>query len=146
MRKSNRAPVRVIEHQLDVGPIGDDLADPAIVAVILEDSGVEGLGLLVRDPVEVDAVEVAEGGELVAVEAGGAGVVEVVPGAGPPGVERLAGLPDGQPADLWVIAIPPESKQGHPPAAVGLHQAGEPLERPEVVVRVDGGHGVESRP
>jgi hypothetical protein len=137
------SPVGVVKHQLDVGSLGDDLADPAVVAVIVEDLGVEGLGLIVGDPVEVYAVKVAEGGELIAVEAGGARVVEVVFGASPPGVERFCGLPDVQCADLRVIAASPEAVQGHPSAAIGLHQAGEAIERPEVVVGVDRGHGVD---
>ena len=77
------APVRVVEHQLDVGPLGDDLIEPALVLVVSEDLIVELAGLYVGDPVEVDAVEVREGRELVAVEAGGPGVVEVVLGLVP---------------------------------------------------------------
>ena len=136
-------PVRVVEHQLDVRPLGDDLSDPAVVSIVLEDLGVEGFGLPVGDPVEIDAVEITEGGELIAVEARAARVVEVMPGARPPGVERLPGLAGGQRPDLGVIAAPPESEQGHPPAAVGLHQAGKSLERPEVVVGIDRRHGIE---
>ena len=53
-------------------------------------------GVIIGDRVEVDAVKVTEGGELIAVEAGGACVVEVMFGASPPEVERLPGLAGGQ--------------------------------------------------
>ena len=43
------------------------------------------------------------------------------------------------------IAVLPEPGQVHALAALGLHQAGQPVEGPEVVVGVDGRDRVERR-
>jgi hypothetical protein len=139
-------PVGVVEHQLDVGALGDDVVDPARILVVGEDPGVECGGLLIGDAIEVHAVEVAEGRELVAVETGGPRVVEIVPGPLPPGGERLAGAPGRRRVDLGEVAGSPEAVEGHAPALVGLHQPGQAVEGPEVVVRVDGRDGVDRRP
>jgi hypothetical protein len=85
------------------------VVDPALVAVVVEDPGVEGRGLLVGEAVEAHAVEVAEGGELVAVEPGGAGVVEVVPGPCPPGGEWPVGSPGRRRVDPAELAGAPEA-------------------------------------
>ena len=82
------APVGVVEHQLDIGPLGDDVIEPGLILIMGEDLFVERRGLGVGDAVEVDAVEVGEGRKLVAIDAGGAGVVEVVLGLAPPVGER----------------------------------------------------------
>ena len=115
----------------------------SLVVIVGEDLGVERRGLLVGDAVEIDAVEVAEGGELIAVEAGCPGVVEVVLGPGPPGRERLARTAGCGPVDLGEVTGSPEAIQGHAPALVGLDQARQAFEGPEVVMRVDGRDGVE---
>src|SRR5262249_53813600 len=115
-------------------------------AVVGEDPGIERGGLRVGDAIEVDAVEVAEGGELVAVEPGGPSVVEVVPGAVPPGGERLTGASRRRRADLREVAGAPEAVERHAPAPVRLPQPRQAVEGPEVVVGIDGRDGVDRRP
>src|SRR5207248_1045645 len=123
---------------LDVGPLRDHMADPAVVPIVREDLGIEHLGLLVSDLVELDAVEVTEGGELIAVEPGGSCIVEVVTSPHPPGAERLTGRSNGRPMDLRKVAGPPESIKGHSPALRRLDETGQAVEWPEVIVGVDG--------
>src|SRR5262249_31477792 len=137
------APKRVIEHQFDVGLLRDNLVKPALIEIVAIDALIELAGLLVVDPVEINAIKVLEGGQLVAVETGGAGVGEVVLGKGPPVIELLTGLPGGDRIDPGVVTVAPEACEIDALAAFGLDQRGQFLERPEVIVRVDGGDAVE---
>ena len=44
-----RLPIRIVEHDLDVRPLGDHLVEPALVAVVGGDAVVERGGLLIGD-------------------------------------------------------------------------------------------------
>ena len=88
------APVRVVEHQLDVGAFRDHMKKPGLVLIVGEDLIVERAGLFVGDAVEVDVVKIGEGGELVAIDAGGSGVVEV--DAWPLPTNPMKGIPGFQ--------------------------------------------------
>ena len=137
-------PVGIVEHQLDVRPLGDDVVDPAHILVVLENPIIEGAGLLVRDPVEIDTVEVLERESLVAIEARRPGRAEIVPGLAPPGIEAHAGRPRCQRVDPGVVAVAPDAPEIHPLAALGLDPAQQTvLEGRQMVVRVDGGDGVK---
>ena len=65
------------EHQFDVGALGDDLTQPTIVPVVLDDLTVQLAGLFGGDLVEIDTVQIAKRGEQVAVKAGRPRIVEV---------------------------------------------------------------------
>ena len=77
-RKLQPIPIRIDEHQLDIGPPRDHVHQPAVVLVIGKDLVVQLAHLLVRDRVEVDAIQVAKPWQQVAVKAGRAGVVKIV--------------------------------------------------------------------
>ena len=49
------------------------MKQPGLVLIVGEDLIVERTGLYVGDVIEVDVVKIGEGGELVAVDAGGSG-------------------------------------------------------------------------
>src|SRR5262249_24377291 len=81
--------------------------------------------------------------ELVAVKAGGAGVDKVVLRLGPPVVELTTRLPGRQRMVPGVVAISPQAVQVHALALLGLNEARQLFEWPEVIVCVDGRHRVE---
>src|SRR5207244_2302664 len=120
-------PVGIVEHQLDIGPLRYDLIEPALVEVVTEDAVVQIPGLGVGDALEVNAVQVLKGGQLVAVEAGGTGIVEVVPGPGPPVLELAARLPGRQGMVPGIVAIAPKAVEIHPFAVLGFNIAGKPV-------------------
>ena len=138
-------PVWVVEHQLDVGALGDDVVEPARVVVVCEDLVIERLGLRIGDRVEVDVVKIGKGGELVAIDAGRAGVVEVVLGLAPPDRERHPGSPGRERMDAGKIAAAPQAGQVHALAARGFQITWQTVEWPKMIVGIDGRDPVEYR-
>lgn len=136
-------PVGIIEHQFDVGLFGDDFVEPFLIFVVFKDTAVEFAGLIIGDGVEVDAVERLEGDGLIAVKAGGASVLEIVSGFGPPGIEFHSLFPRGEGVVPGVIAVAPKSGEVHPLALFRFVVTGEFIEGLEVIVGVDGGDFVE---
>src|SRR5216683_2164175 len=108
-------PVWIVKHQLDVGPLRDDFIKPALFQVVAIDAVVELAGLSVSDPVEVHAVEVLKSGELIAIEAGGAGIDKIMLGLRPPIVKLLSRLPRRQRMVPSVVAVTPQPRQVHAP-------------------------------
>src|SRR5262249_43458555 len=96
--KAVTVPIRVIEHQLDIRPFGDDVVKPSLVFVVGDNAVIQLLRLGIGDAVEIDAVKVLEGGQLVTVKAGGANVFEVVLSGSPPPEVGAVGEPRG-----WAI-------------------------------------------
>src|SRR6516162_434702 len=141
--KLETAPVRIDEHQLNVGLFRYNLVEPAAIKVVPPESLVQFLGLLVGDTVKVDAVEVLKRRKHVAIETGGAGVGEIMLGLGPPVCKLAARRPGSQRVDPTIVAAGPDAIERHALAMLGLHISGQPVERPEVVVRVDSWNSIE---
>src|SRR5262249_46982720 len=114
-----------------------------LVEVVAEDAVIERASLLVGQLLEVDAVKVLERRQLIAVEAGSPSVIEIMLGFGPPVAELLARLPRRERVVPGIVAVPPDAVEVHPLALVGFDIAGQLVERPKMVMRVDGGDGVE---
>ena len=50
------APVRVIEHQLDIRALGNHVKQPGLVSIVAEDLIVERACLRICDAIEIDVV------------------------------------------------------------------------------------------
>src|SRR5262249_58991569 len=109
------------------------------------DAVVELARLSVGDSVEIDAVEILKRGKLIAVEAGGAGVGEIVLGFCPPILKLLSRLPGSERMVPGVIAVPPQARQVHPSSMLGFHITRQLIERPKMIMRVDRGDRIEKR-
>src|SRR5262249_46280131 len=127
----------------DIRAFGDDLIKPALIEIVTKDAGVDLTGLGVGDAVEVNAVQVLKGGKLIAIEAGGARVVKIVLCLGPPILEFAPGLPRRQFMIPRVVAVSPKAIQVHSFAVFRFEIAGQFVERPEMVVCINGRHTVE---
>src|SRR5439155_9963649 len=117
--------------------------EPFLILIVFEDAVIQLARLRVGDPVEVNPVEVFEGRELIPIETRATRVLEILPGLHPPLVERSARLPGRDWIDPRVVTVAPEARQVHAMAAIGLDISGKGFEWPEMIVRVDGRHGVE---
>ena len=118
--------------------------EPLVVLVVGEDAIVQLPGLLVGDRVEIDSVQIAKRRQQVAIEARGPGVVEIVLAALP--TSRRTTCPSGHGDRRLMpgkVAAGKDAVQRHSPAPIGLVLIGNFAERPQMVVRVDGRHGVE---
>src|SRR5262249_32482253 len=102
--KLESAPVRINKHQFDVGFFRYDLIEPTAIKVVAPETLIQFLGLLVGDNVEVNAVEVLKRREHISIEAGGAGVGEIVLSLGPPIGECAARRPRRKRVDPAIVA------------------------------------------
>src|SRR5262249_35475039 len=132
-------PIGIVKHQLDIGLLRNDFIEPALFQIVAMDAVVELARLSVGDSVEIDAVEILKRGKLIAVEAGGAGVGEIVLGFCPPTPKLLSRLPGSERMVPGVIAVPPQARQVHPSSMLGFHITRQLIERPKMIMRVDRG-------
>ena len=111
--------------------------------VVGKDPVVQFSGLLGGDRVEIDAVQDLERPAASSDKARCAGVVEIVLARLPPLVERLAGRPGRQSIDAADSSCRRRCCAASCRCRVGVVQVGNFAERPQMVVRIDRGHGVE---
>src|SRR6476646_7785805 len=87
LREIEPGPERVVQHEFDIGLLGDNLVHPALIFVIVDDSLIELSGLRVCNTVEVDTVKILKRRQLVSIETRGPHVLEIKFATRPPGIE-----------------------------------------------------------
>jgi hypothetical protein len=100
-------PVWIDDHQFDVRSLGDDIVDPTLFLIVLENAAIELTGLPIGNGIKIDTIEILKCGQHIAVKSRGATAVEIRFGPLPPSIESLPRIPSREVARILVIAGTP---------------------------------------